>query len=237
MCPYCGEEVPQDSSKCWKCGTELSEGASRAEGEELEVPDDDDDEDAPKGQVVVECPFCGTPVPKKSLRCRECGRMVQRLKSNAAQAALWKWGVWAAVIVVAIGGAVGVVLYAQKRSLAAERASRMINADFDRLVQRIQPTNKGFKEERRREVWEKEFERRFVHWNDGVVVWFDAEAHTVKIARQKDGKPDLLVTFMKDEDLSHLQLNEKIEYSARLIGYGQDDFAFVLTDGMLDRKP
>src|SRR4051812_39035041 len=120
MCPYCGEEVPQDTSKCWKCGTELSgTGAAPAEGDDLEVPDDDEEDDG-KPVALVECPFCGEPVNKKALRCRECGRALQKVKSSAATLALWKWGVWAVVLVVAVSSITAVVIYSQKRSMMQE---------------------------------------------------------------------------------------------------------------------
>src|SRR5581483_2190528 len=121
MCPYCGEEVPQDSSKCWKCGTELSEsGAARPDGDELEVPDDEDDDDGSGKVELIECPFCGSPAPKKASRCKECGRTIQQVKTNAAAAALWKWGVWAVVLIVAVSTVTAVVIYSQKRAVMAE---------------------------------------------------------------------------------------------------------------------
>ena len=38
MCPYCGEDVPDDSKSCWKCGTELS--GTGPDGEASELTDD-----------------------------------------------------------------------------------------------------------------------------------------------------------------------------------------------------
>jgi predicted nucleic acid-binding Zn ribbon protein/Cu/Ag efflux protein CusF len=241
MCPYCGEEVPQDSSKCWKCGTELSHDSSAAkgEGDELEVPDDEEEDDG-KPVSLVECPYCGEPVNKKSIRCRECGRALQKVKSNAAAAALWKWGVWAVVLIVAVSSITAVVIYSQKRALMAERSAKAIGASFETLMSRLQPLSKGFKEERRREVWEKDFERRFVHWTDGKFQEFDPSTMKVKVTHGKKDKdkPDVIVTFLKDnnESLSRLQVGDTIEYSARLVGYGEEGFAFTLSDGMLDDK-
>src|SRR5437588_11765093 len=105
MCPYCGEEVPDDSSRCWKCGTEISESAAKPAGDDLEVPDDDDDDDGSESGEprieVVECPHCGSTQPKKATRCRECGRMLKAVKTVPG-VALWKYGTWAAVALVGI---------------------------------------------------------------------------------------------------------------------------------------
>ncbi len=238
MCPYCGEEVPQDSSKCWKCGTELSHDSSAAkgDGEELEVPDDDEEEPG-KPVQLVECPFCGEPVNKKSIRCRECGRALQKVKSNTAAAALWKWGVWAVVLIVAVSSITAVVIYSQKRALMAERQAKSIAISFDGLNEKVQPLRKAFKEERRQEIWAKEFEKKFVSW-EGFLVEFDPTTLKGKIAQAKGNKdkPDVIVTFLKDERLTGLSVGEKIEYSARLVAYNEDGFAFALGDGMLKKE-
>src|SRR5271170_5790358 len=164
MCPYCGEEVPQDSSKCWKCGTELSEGGARAEGGELEVPDDEEDEEGAAPASVIECPFCGSAVSKKWLRCRECGRTLQKVKTNATAVALWKWGAWASVLVVALSTATVVYMNSRKRAIQDDRLHNQIPATYEGLMQRLQPLNKGYREERRREIWEKDFEKKVVNW-------------------------------------------------------------------------
>lgn len=234
MCPYCGEEVPQDSSKCWKCGTELAEGAAKSEGDDLEVPDDDDEDGA---TAVIECPFCGSPAPKKALRCKECGRTIQKVKTGAQAALLWKWGVWAVVLIVGLSSLTAVILYARHRSASEERARNTIGASYDDLVKRLQPRVKGFKEERRREVWEKDMKGRFVHWTDGFVC--ETPVGNVVRIRQaaKGGEADVEVTFGQDQGLSDLKPDEKIEYSARLVDYGRDpnEPAFKLDEGTLDK--
>ena len=69
-----------------------------------------------------------------------------------------------------------------------------------------------------------------------------ASEHTITIdcdtciMRRTETCGDCVVTFLREEDLASLNVGDKIEYSARLISYGQDGFAFTLADGMLDKK-
>jgi hypothetical protein len=242
MCPYCGEEVPQDSSKCWKCGTELSEGAAgKGDAEDLDVPDEDEDEDGTaKASQIVDCPFCGSPVPKKAMRCRECGRTLQKVKVNTTAVALWKWGAWAAVLTVAVSTTTIVLLSSKKRATGEDRIHNLIPASYETLNNRIQPLNKGFNPERRQEVWERDFLKKFVHWSEGEVEEIDGAV--VKISHTKGSKtPDVIVTFVSDEEVRGLNLGEKIEYSARLVEFGGKDgkseYSFTLEDGKLEKKP
>src|SRR5207248_1858999 len=112
--------------------------AKAAEGDDLEVPDEDDEDDG-KPVALIECPFCGEPVSKKQLRCKECGRALQQVKTNVAAAALWKWGVWAVVLIVAVSSITAVVIYAQKRSIQAERTAKSIKESFETISQKVQP--------------------------------------------------------------------------------------------------
>jgi hypothetical protein len=173
------------------------------------------------------------------MRCKECGRTLKRVKSSTATLLLWKWGVWAVVLIVGISSATAVVIYSQKRSTAAERQAKSITAKFETLIEHLQPLKtKGFKPEVREEVWEKDFNRKIVHW-EGVIDEVDPMNKTIKIVMTPNAKkPDVIVTFIDPEDLSSvstLKPGEKIGYSARLVGYGENGFAFTLADGVLDK--
>jgi hypothetical protein len=232
MCPYCGEEVPADSGRCWKCGTELTEGA-KAEGDELEVPDEDEDEGgAPSpGNQLIDCPHCGAQVAKKMRRCKECGRALQEVKTNKGAVA-WRYGVWILVVGVGIAVAGTVVGVSLGRKHAAER-SKILNITFGDAVSKLQP-GKKMNEERRTEVWTKEFQNKFVKWKDGTVTSVDPDRRHVTFSHSTKGKADVVVTFDSDVDLSE---GDKKEYSARLVEFGKDkdSVPFTLDEGQLEK--
>jgi hypothetical protein len=137
-------------------------------------------------------------------------------------------------MVVGISTAAAVVLYSKRRAVEADRIHSKINASFDTVNVHLQPFSKTYKEERRREVWENDFYRKFVDWSDGVVDETPV-GDTVKVAYGSgDKKVRCKVTFIDEQELHGLNVGEKIEYSARLFDYGKEGFAFVLTDGRLD---
>jgi hypothetical protein len=241
MCPYCGEEVPNDSAKCWKCGTELSEGGAKApaDGDDLEVPDDDD-EDGGKGPQTIECPHCGSEAPKKAQRCKECGRALREVKTSHGAAA-WKLGVWALVLGGGLAITVAVVVYSVRRRGDAERA-KVIAVTFENLKDKVKPLQRT-NEERRRDVWNREFDRKFVRWT-GVVVQRDPDQELRLQISQTKGmkdKTDVIVDFDDDsrEALSGLKVGDTIVYSARLVEFGhdKDTVAFRLANGRIEEKP
>src|SRR5581483_6380364 len=125
MCPYCGEEVPADSAKCWKCGTELEGGSGKAPGggDDLEVPEEDPDDagggGAPKkSNKMIPCPHCESPVPEKATRCKECGRPVREIATNTGAA--WRFGTWLVVLGIGIAVAITVVVVAVKKHRAGQ---------------------------------------------------------------------------------------------------------------------
>src|SRR5688500_3974439 len=103
MCPYCGEDVPDDSSACWKCGTEISkgEGGGAGGGEEI-TQRNVEGKTGPK----AECPFCQAMIPARALRCNECGKVLQRGSGRAN----WAPAVWAAFGLVALATVVALAL-------------------------------------------------------------------------------------------------------------------------------
>ena len=238
MCPYCGEEVPADSAKCWKCGTELEGGAGKAAGgasDELEVPDDDDGGgEGGGGQEKIPCPHCESPVPKKAARCRECGRMVREVSTNKAAAA-WRMGTWLVVGGVALAVAIVVFVVAKRRHLAQQDRpiTKIEYADLEKRMQPLVTANK----ERKRELWTRDFEGKFVKWS-GTVVKVDADAGHLTISHTKGGqRADVDVEMREDarDDLKDLKENTPVGYSARLVDFGKDGLAFTLSDGLLEK--
>lgn len=242
MCPYCGEEVPADSPKCWKCGTELEAGSGKgAQGaggsDELEVPDDEDggDGEGGGGQEKIPCPHCESPVPKKAQRCRECGRMLREVKTNKAAAA-WRLGTWLIVGGVGIAIAIGVVVASKKRRLASQDRP-IAKIEYADLEKRIQPLS-TVQKDRKRELWTRDFEGKFVKWS-GTVTEVNTETGHVKVSLTKatPNKADVDVEFREDgrDDLKDLNPNQPIGYSARLADFGKDGVAFTLTDGLIEK--
>lgn len=242
MCPYCGEEVPVDSNRCWKCGTDLPEGAGRGAQDELEVPDDDGAPGAgPAPGEPLLCPHCGSPVPKNASRCRECGRAVKEVQS-AGGGAGWRWGAWVTVLVIGIGAAFLVVSYSLK-SLRKEkpRTPRTEVAQDKLRAQMAAPTP----EERKREIWNRLFDRHFVKWS-GYVVSREGDA-TLLFSQKKGGKEaECKVAFLPDEQLEGLKDGGEdiVWYSARLVAYeaikdktGALTVVLTLEDGKLEPGP
>src|SRR5690606_35744836 len=99
MCPYCGEDVPDDSSACWKCGTEIQRG----EGGAAEVEQRNQEG---RGGPKVECPHCHAQISARALRCNECGRVLQRANTRAN----WVPAAWGAFGFVLLASVVGVIV-------------------------------------------------------------------------------------------------------------------------------
>lgn len=256
MCPYCGEEVPDDSSRCWKCGTELSEGGSPAasdDDEELDVPADDDDAEPTekkKSVELVNCPFCDSPMPKSALRCRECGRTV-RSPEAARGAVAWRLGPWlvfAAVAIVAVG-VIATVLQRKMREKENQREP-VIEIKYGDLEAKLSPLKKfsAANEEKRAGVWTNDFKGKYVHhWHQYVLKatkngdeWEVELSDKETKAMAKGEKPSSIVTFSpaQNEDEAQkltrsLKVGESITYTARLVDFG-GRAAFTLDNAALE---
>jgi hypothetical protein len=255
MCPYCGEEVPDDSSRCWKCGTELTEGGAPAptdDEEELEVPADDDGEPTEKKVELVNCPFCDSPMPKSALRCRECGRTV-RSPEAARGAVAWRLGPWlifAAVAVIAI--AVIATVVTKKMREKEKQHDPPIQIKFVDLDTRITPLRKlsATIDEKRQAIWNDDFKGKFVKWPGQWILKATkiGEEWEVELSEKepktlgKTDKPSAVVTFLPatNEDEAGrltrtLKTGERITYTARLVDFG-GRAAFTLDNGTLENN-
>ncbi len=210
MCPYCGEDVPDDSSACWKCGTEIQRGEGAAgELQQRNV------EGKTGGGPKVECPHCHVQIPARALRCNECGRVVQRTSARAN----WAPAAWGAFGLILLASVVGVVVSFVKAHKPAPDPGRdkPITLQLHEL-ERIYLKGAA-NEQRRRELWKAEHEGRFVAW-EGVIVEIDRDARRIGLAENGlEGRSAAIVEFKSGQDLSGLKEEKSIRYSARL-----DDF-------------
>lgn len=247
MCPYCGEDVPANTAKCWKCGTELSE---RTPGAEPEAPEGADgislrgpaaerEEEAKKKkkkQPMRQCPFCETLVPLHSLRCNRCG---QKLK-EAPREVGWQKSVWIAFAVVAV--AVGAWLlygYASSRVVARVDKGRdqPIKVTYSNLA-RIFLTSRGSGLDQREASWRQEHEGKYIEWSGIVTRVVDADEGIIEAAESATAtfdEPEVRLSF-KDPDLvaeRGLKQGKLIKYSARLVSYLPEEGLFVLDNALL----
>lgn len=217
MCPYCGEDVPDDSGACWKCGTEIQRGeggAGEVQQRNLES----------KGGPKVECPHCQAQIPARALRCNECGRVLQR----GAARANWVPAAWGAFGLVLLATIVGVVVSFVRAHKPPEDPGRKdpIKLDVHEL-ERIYFKGAA-NEQRRREIWRTQHEGRFVEW-EGVIVDIDPAARIIGLAESGlDGHPTAVVEFKPEQDLSGLKEEKSIRYSARLDDFREGRFYLSL---------
>lgn len=224
MCPYCGEDVPDDSTACWKCGTEIQRGAAAAGGDPGEQIQQRNVEG--KTGPKVECPFCQALVSPRAMRCNECGKPLHKSGARAN----WVPAAWAAFGIVLLASVAAVVVSFVKAHRTAPDPGRdaPVSRDFQDL-ERIY-LKVGGNETRRREIWRAEHEGKYVEW-EGVIVRLDAEQRIVQLAPTGADKAQAIVEMKDDQDLSELKADKMIRYSARL-----DDFRdgqFLLSMGVL----
>jgi predicted nucleic acid-binding Zn ribbon protein len=219
MCPYCGEDVPDDSSACWKCGTEISKGEGGASGDEI-TQRNTESKTGPK----AECPFCQAMIPARALRCNECGRVLQRSGARAN----WVPAAYGAFGLVALATIVALVLSFVRAHKPPEDPGRSepVSRKFSEL-ERLYLRGTA-NETRRREIWTAEHHRKFVVW-EGVIIRLDPDARRIELAEDGlSGKPTVIVEMKPDVDLSGLKEEKAIKYSARLEDYRDGQFHLSL---------
>lgn len=222
MCPYCGEEIPDDSTSCWKCGTELSKGGV-GDGEEPTL----EQRGEAKGGPKVECPFCQATISARALRCNECGRVVQKGGARGASAIPAVLGAFALVLVVTAVGLLYAFIAGRKPAPEPGRVNPEIQRSFAELERvYLKP---GADNGRRRELWKTEHEGKFVRvsspaWPQ-VIVSIDEEKRTLGLADSGGAaRPALLLQLREDQELSALKKEKSIRYSARLVDFRDGQF-------------
>lgn len=221
MCPYCGEDVPDDSTACWKCGTEVQKGEGGATGaDQIEQRNVEGKTGGPK----VECPFCQALISARALRCNECGRVLQKGSGRAN----WMPAAWGAFGLVVLASIVGVILSFVKAHKPAVDPGRdsPLGQNF-RELERIYLKGSG-SDQRRRELWSAEHQGKFVVW-EGVIVDVDPTSRIIALAEDGLGsRSQMVVEFKAGEDLSGLKEEKSIRYSARLEDFRDGQFRLSL---------
>jgi ribosomal protein L40E len=69
-CGFCGTRNPSDAKTCSQCGGDLSEGAARQAGREIDM--------SAKGPEKLTCSNCGAENPGTNVNCQECGAPLPR---------------------------------------------------------------------------------------------------------------------------------------------------------------
>lgn len=227
MCPYCGEEVPDESARCWKCGAILQEiddeTAAEVEAElAAEAP--------PK---MDNCPHCGARQKLGIHRCKECGRVVNAFEEGESQDK-WKYGSW-----VAFGG-VGliIVLILTIAVLTGESKQRRVyvpQGSWAAMSQRYSALSLKARGAKVAEKWKQEHQDRFVVWK-GQVVSIDGNEVEVAMSPQarKDGKAEVKVSFSDSAEayVASLAKGKEVRYDARLVAYNQDGYVLILEDAI-----
>lgn len=247
MCPYCGEDVPADSARCWKCGTELSSSSAGGEaspegGEEGAAGIEQrqvDGKGGGKKKPTVPCPHCEAPVSIYALRCNECGRSIGR----PGRRINWGKASWIAFAVIGVGTLAG-LLYAfvMSRSEYVDMARRSSRNDtlgdtwleFEKVFLR-----KAGKEHeaRRRETWERDYLGNFVGWQ-GVITELKAESGELwlhETGTGEPGKPHVHLHLKRASDVKarDLKLGKSVAYTARLFDYHPEAKLLELDDGVI----
>ena len=229
MCPYCGEDLPVDSQRCWKCGTELSGAEGGADGLDLRRK--------PSGPPA-ECPFCQADVSPNALRCNDCGRPLRQVKSRANYVPA-VYGVFGLVVVAVLVGLLYSFL-ANRRPPVDPGRENPIDATYAQLA-RIYLTHA--QPERKRQQWEEHHQGKFVRWtsqaDEGpvIILRVDEEAGTLALGNtDKDDptRPKAILELLDPTVISTrgLKAQHGIAYSARLDRY--DGQTIYLTAGVLD---
>lgn len=243
MCPYCGEDVPADSARCWKCGTELTPGAgdAAAEGEEGGIEQRQVDGKAGgKKKPTVPCPHCEAPVSIYALRCNDCGRSIGR----PGRRINWGKASWLVFGVVGLATLVGLIYaFVASRPELEDRARKSSRGnalgdtwvEFERVFLRKAPSKEH--EARRREAWERDFQGEFVAWQ-GVIVELDPEQGTLHLHETgtgEPGKPHVRLHLKRRSDVKDrdLKLGKSVAYTARLTDYHPDARLLELDDGVI----
>ena len=225
MCPYCGEDVPAETQRCWKCGTEISGGDGTIDG----IGDDGSNELAQRQRDVpqTECPYCGSSVSSRSLRCNECGKQLRSVSSRPN----WLPAVYAVFGVVLIVTLVWVIhgMVVAARNKPDPGRDTPIRASYEELIKLYRVGNEQF-----RKKWDQNHKGKFVHWRMPILEVRTEEG--VVVLGEEKKSPQVILT-LKDPALtddSRVRPEKRIRYSARLDRFeGQ---TIYLDLGLLDEK-
>ncbi len=161
LCPYCGEDVPAETPRCWKCGSDLpADGADPALGEARRSSDH-----------PSECRACQAPLPPGARRCAECDRPVR----GAPRGLPTVFAVYGATLLALL---VGLVYALATRREAPARPSSARAIEYAELL-RVYAD--GAANEQAREVWRAAHEGRRVEWREPAVILGVGEGGVLKL--------------------------------------------------------
>jgi hypothetical protein len=224
MCPYCGEDVPDDSKSCWKCGTELS-GDGEPGGGDGGEPTIEQRRRQPE-RAEIECPFCEATVPAKALRCNECGRQVR--KHHAARN--WIPAVYTAFGIVLLSILVGFGWAALSGGPAAPDPGRDSPIGFDYAkLEKIYLDSRDT--EKLRELWKERHQGKFVEWEmhilqideDGTLLLASSPSASVPEVRLELKPP--AQAQIEEHELSE---GKMVRFSAALRDFDDETFGLDL---------
>ena len=240
MCPYCGEDVPANTPKCWKCGTELSERTDDGGSDEISLrgpaAEREEEKKKKKKKPMRQCPFCETMVPLHSLRCNRCG---QELKA-APKIFAWQRSVWVAFVVVAVAVG-GWLLYGYAAAKVVARSDKgrdkPLQVTYSNLA-RIFLQSRGSGADQREASWYQEHEGKYVEWSGVVTKVVDPREGIIEAAESATATIDEAEVrlTLKDPDevaAQGLKPGKLIKYSARLVSYLPEEGVFVLDNALL----
>lgn len=215
MCPYCGEEGPEEAAKCWKCGAVLVDEDEA--GDLLDAP--------PDAPTLVPCPNCEAPQPPKAHRCRECGRVINELEEVASNTG-WKLG--GTLAFAGMGLLVFLILGIVIATNKGEEKRSYLPTPYITFHKRY---NARVLSQKSRDKWAKEYHHKFVKWRGKVIA---IDGAVVELAMSKKGrkanKAEVRVSFLSSQKdlVSKLAKGKSVDYDARLVGYNEDGFRIVL---------
>ena len=228
MCPYCGEEVPDESVKCWKCGAilqEVDEETAEAMAEEAEAK--------AMGPKLVPCPHCESPQAPGTHRCKECGRVIAEWEEGESDDK-WKYGSW-----IAFGG-IGALIFlilviAVATSEVSEKRNYLKKGSWSSVSRRYSAAYMKQNKTKAEKTWESEDEGRYVRWS-GLVVSIDGDevefAMSPKARKAKKAEVKVSFSSKADDFVGSLAKGKVVGYDAKLVAHNEDGYLFILERGM-----
>jgi hypothetical protein len=231
-CPYCGEEVPAESVKCWKCGAILKDV------DEDQMAEFEKEAAIKAGPKHEPCPHCEAPAPIGCHRCGECGRIINELPKGESQDA-FKYGTWL------VFGGVGffvvlIIIIAVLLTAGGDEKRNYVVINGSVLSARYSKTRLKSNSAKAAAEWKKKYVNRYVKWS-GKVISIDGDVVEFAVTGKgkKAGKAEVQVEFLgsADDFVESLKEGKNVFYDAKLKAYNKEGYLFQLVNGKAVEKP